>query len=75
MTIGKKKWHIQESTPSPKVEDMTELMSFAIENGLDITTAINAKPETIHEWLDEDDSGRLEQLIQWTSVRRTLKFS
>lgn len=72
--IGKNSWHIQSSTPSPKVEDMAELMSFAIENGLDITKAVKAEPNKVQEWLDVDDSGRLEQLIQWTSVRKTLKF-
>lgn len=72
--IGENSWHIQSSTPSPKVEDMAELMSFAIENGLDITQVVKATPDKVQEWLDQDDTGRLEQLIQWTSVRKTLKF-
>lgn len=72
--IGDKSWYIHSSTPTPKIEDMAELMSYAIENGLDITKVVKASPEKVQEWLDEDDTGRLDQLIQWTAVRKTLKF-
>lgn len=74
VSVGKKSWFIQSSTPKPKVIDVRELMEFADMKDLEVADVLNADSEKIQKWLDEDDSGKLEQLVEWTSVRKTLTY-
>lgn len=73
--VGKKSWYIQSSTPKPKIIDIRELMEFAENHDtLEAADVLKADSDKILKWLDEDDTGMLEQLVEWTSVRKTLTY-
>lgn len=72
--IGSKSWFIKSSVPKPKVVDIQELMEFASDKDLEVSEILTADADKVQKWLDEDDSGMLEQLVEWTSVRKTLTY-
>ncbi|MER2005848.1 MAG: PD-(D/E)XK nuclease family protein [Psychrobacillus sp.] len=74
VNVGTKSWFIKSSEPKPKVVDIRELMEFAEEKDLEVADVLNADSEKILKWLDEDETGMLEQLVEWTSVRKTLTY-
>lgn len=49
-------------------------MEFASNKDLEVSEILTADADKVQKWLDEDDSGMLEQLVEWTSVRKTLTY-
>lgn len=72
--IGDMEWYIDSSTPKPKVTDNREWINQIEDLGLDVADYITAESTKIEEILDADEEGKVEQLIEWTSPRKTLKY-
>lgn len=53
---------------------MDALNDFAQRNGLDLKKALNPKPAILAEWLLEDETGELEQLISYSNGRKSFKY-
>lgn len=71
--VGTGVWMIEQK-PSAKCEDVDALIDFAQRNGLDLKKALNPKPAILAEWLLEDETGELEQLISYSNGRKSFKY-
>lgn len=74
VSVGNGNWFIAESQPNPKCDDVKGLIQYALEYGLEIADAVQPNSKKLLDWLEGDETGKLEQLISWTNPRRTLKF-
>lgn len=74
VAIGENHWHISMSEPSPKLKDTHELVSYALKHDLDYFPLMSVDSDKLSEWLDQDESGILSQLVSWTNPRKSLKF-
>lgn len=72
--IGNDHWYMDTSPSKPKVIDTKQWLSFIEESGLDVADYLLADPSKIDEILVADEEGKAEQLIEWSTPRKTLKF-
>ncbi|WP_066297451.1 PD-(D/E)XK nuclease family protein [Bacillus sp. FJAT-29937] len=72
--VGAGSWVHQASEPKAKCEDVEALVDYAIRYGLDIKEALSAKSATLDKWLQQDETGELNQLISYSKGRKSLRF-
>lgn len=63
ISVGENHWHISESKPSPKIKDIHQLVSYALEHDLDYFPIMTIDSAKLSEWLDQDESGILQQVV------------
>lgn len=72
--IGSGRWIGQISESKPKCEDVEALVDYAIRYGLDIKEVLSAKSATLDNWLQQDETGELNQLIFYSKGRESFSF-
>ncbi|MED3554122.1 PD-(D/E)XK nuclease family protein [Cytobacillus praedii] len=72
--IGSGRWVNHISEAKPKCEDVEALVDYAIRYGLDMKEVFSAKSATLEKWLQQDETGELNQLISYSKGRKSFSF-
>ncbi|MCP1161394.1 MULTISPECIES: PD-(D/E)XK nuclease family protein [Bacillus] len=72
--VGTGVWMMDKSQPNPKCEDLDALIDYANRNNLKLKDLLSTKSSTLEEWLNNDQTGELQQLVSYTKGRNSFKY-